>query len=514
MFALALWDERRRRLLLARDHVGVKPLYWWSDGRRIAAASEIGALLELGVVDAALDPVALDHYLAWRFVPAPRTLFAGVSKLPPASLLLLDDGRITISSYREPPGSPLHESADELAVELRERLVDAVQRQTMSDVGYGAFLSGGLDSAAVAAAIALGGDGPPSTFTIGFPGHGDVLDERAAARRTAELLGAVHRDTAMVEADFPAELSRAVRRLEEPCGVPSAVALLELSRFARRHVKVVLAGQGADEPLGGYPRHRAAAALVAAQRVPRPVASLAAAAIERLPRNERAKRATRLLGAEPGEGLMRAFEITDPSLRTTLQRTAVAEAELERRGLVDGVLADVPEANGLERALYLDTHLFLPDGLLIYGDKMTMAYGLEQRVPFLDVELMRFVQRIPATLRVRRLSSKWLYRRALRGLLPDEVLARPKHPFATPYDDWLRSSLGLVVESRYGAGSALTDAIAPEVVARLVTEHRSGRHDHKRILYCLLELAAWHECFVENGAAGVSDDLRPAAGLV
>ena len=514
MFAFALWDERRRRLVLARDPYGVKPLYWWTDGRRFAAASEVGGLLQLGVVAAELDPVALDHYLAWRFVPAPRTLFAGVSKLPPASLLVLDEGRVAISSYREPPGPPLRESADELADELRERLTAAVQRQTMSDVGYGAFLSGGLDSAAVAASIALGADGPPSTFTIGFPGHGDVLDERAAARRTAELLGTVHRDTAMVEADFPAVLARAVRRLEEPCGVPSAVALLELSRFARRHVKVVLAGQGADEPLGGYPRHRAAAALVAAQRVPGPIAAAAAAAAARLPRNERAKRAARLLAAEPGFALGRIFEITDPSLRASLQRRTAGEAETERRGLVDSVLADVPDASSLEQALYLDTHLFLPDGLLVYGDKMTMAYGLEQRVPFLDVELMRFVQRIPAGLRVRRLSSKWLYRRALRGLVPDEVRARPKHPFATPYDDWLRSSLGGVVESRYAVGSALADVVERPVVARLVAEHRSGRHDHKRVLYCLLELAAWHECFVEDGTEAVSDDLRPAAGLV
>jgi asparagine synthase (glutamine-hydrolysing) len=501
MFAFAIWDDRRHRLVVARDHYGVKPLYWWSDGRKFAAASEIGALLALGVVDATIDPVALDHFLAWRFVPAPRTLFAGVSKLSAASILELEKGQIRVSSYREPPGPPLVAPADELAPELRERFVTAVRRQTMSDVPYGAFLSGGLDSAAVAASMAGADDQPPMTFTIGFPGHGSAIDERVAAWRTANFLGTQHRDTAMLEADFPSELAKAVRSLEEPCGLPSAVALLQLSRFTREYVKVVLSGQGADEPLGGYPRHRAAAALGAARWVPQQLGAASVAILARLPRNERAKRASRLLGAPPSDALLRIFDITDPSLRVALQHGAPLEAETERRALADAVLEDVADRDVLERTLYLDTHLFLPDGLLIYGDKMTMAYGLEQRVPFLDVELMRFVQRIPGRLRVSRLRSKWIYRRALEPLLGAEILSRPKHPFATPYDAWLRSSLGVEVERRFGEDSPIAALIDPAVVGELVAEHRRGRHDHKRVLYCLLELAQWAETFV-SGAVG------------
>jgi asparagine synthase (glutamine-hydrolysing) len=500
MFAFAIWDDRHQRLVLARDHFGVKPLYWWSDGRRFAAASEIGALLDANVVTAAVDSVALDHYLAWRFVPAPRTLFAGISKLAAASGLVVEDGLVRVFNYRQPPESPLRGDSQELAVELRERLTAAVIRQTMSDVPYGAFLSGGLDSAAIVAAMAKGEDGPPMTFTIGFPGHEGAIDERAAAAETARLLATDHRDTAMLETDFQAELARGIRRLEEPCGLPSAPALLQLSRFTRAHVKVVLSGQGADEPLGGYPRHRAAAFLGAARFVPARLASVVEAAAQRLPRNERAKRAARVLGASPREALLDVFEITDPSLRAVLRRGRSHEAEEERRTLADGVLSDVADRDVLEQALYLDTHLFLPDGLLIYGDKMSMAYGLEQRVPFLDVELMRFVERIPARLRVHRLESKWLYKRALRGLVPAEIVSRRKRPFATPYDSWLRSSLGHEVERRFDQQSSLSTFVDPFVVQRLVGEHRGGRHDHKRILYCLLELAQWSECFIENDA--------------
>jgi asparagine synthase (glutamine-hydrolysing) len=511
MFAFALWDAHHRRLVLARDQYGVKPLYWWSDGRRLVAASEVRALLAAKIVEPAIDPVALDHYLAWRFVPSPRTLFAGISKLAAASCLVAEDGQIRVCGYREPPGPPLEAGSEELEVELCERLIDAAVRQTMSDVPYGAFLSGGLDSAAIAAAMAGGADGPPNTFTIGFPGHDGAIDERAAAAETARLLMTSHRDTAMLERGFQAELAHGIRHLEEPCGLPSAPALLQLSRFARRHVKVVLSGQGADEPLGGYQRHQAAAALGTAQRVPVHVAAALAAATQRLPRNERAKRAARLLGVPPGDALLRIFEITEPSLRMALRRGECEGAAEERRALADGVLADVADRDVLEQALYLDTHLFLPDGLLVYGDKMTMAYGLEQRVPFLDVELMRFVERIPAHLRVHRFTNKWLYRRALRRLVPHEILARRKHPFATPYDRWLRSSMGREVERRFSGSSYLGTLIDPGVVSRLAQEHRSGRHDHKRVLYCLLELAEWSNCFIDaeteapaltTGAAG------------
>ncbi len=502
IFAFALWDERRQRLVAARDAFGVKPLYWWTDGRRVALASEINALLAAGLAQPRVDRVALDHYLACRFVPAPRTLFEGIYKLQAASTLVVEpNGMPRVDSWRERPGSPFEGAGDdELADQLAERFTDAVERQMMSDVPYGAFLSGGVDSAAVVAAMAARSESPPTTFTIGFPGHGDVLDERAAAAESARQIGTDHHSTTTTETDFLAELALSVPRLEEPCGIPSAPALMQLSRFAATRVKVVLAGQGADEPHGGYGRHQAAAVLDRLRFVPAAAASPAAVLARALPRAARARRTAHVLGGRgDAERLLRLVEITDAPVRSALlgERGRATDATLERLASARTVLADVPGRSLLDQALYLDTHMFLPDGILICNDKMSMAAGLELRVPFLDIELMRFVERIPAATRARRGAGKRLHRLAMERILPPGIANRPKHGFATPYDDWLRASLGAEAERRYAPGTALAELIEPAAVARLVAQHRRGRADHKAILYCLLELSEWHHAFIE-----------------
>jgi asparagine synthase (glutamine-hydrolysing) len=499
IFAFVIWDEREQRMVAARDPFGVKPLYWWSDGRRVAAASEIGALLDAGLVQPAIDRIALDHYLACRFVPSPRTLFEGIRKLAPASTLVVENGGAPrITSWREAPGAPLAvDDEGELARQLAERFEDAVERQMMSDVPYGAFLSGGVDSAGVVAAMKRRSGTPPTTFTIGFPGHGDVVDERGLAAESARIIGTEHHDTAMRETDFLTELARCMPRLEEPCGIPSAPALLQLSRFAANDVKVVLAGQGADEPHGGYGRHQAAALLRPLKLVPTAAARPAAAVARALPRAAAARRVSHVLGGRgDAQRLLRLFEITDEQVRTALVGPG-AEAERERLTTARGLLGGLDGRGLLEQALYVDTHMFLPDGILLCNDKMSMAAGLELRVPFLDLELMRFVERIPATRRVRPGRPKRLHKLAMAELLPPRVVNRKKHGFATPYDDWLRASLGHEVERRYAPGSAVAELVDPAAAARLVDEHRRGRADHKAILFCLLELSEWHAAFVE-----------------
>jgi asparagine synthase (glutamine-hydrolysing) len=354
----------------------------------------------------------------------------------------------------------------------------------------------------VVAAMARGETGPPSTFTIGFPGQGSTFDEREYAAASARAIGTRHSDTAMEETGFAEELARCVPRLEEPCGIPSAGALLQLSRFAAGSVKVVLAGQGADEPHGGYGRHQAAAVLRHLRGLPGRVARPILTAAGALPRAERARRLGHLLaGRTDAERLTRLVEITDHGQRARLTGGPGREAEEERLGLAGGVLADVAGRDLLEQALYLDTRMFLPDGILICNDKMSMAASLELRVPFLDVELMRFVERLPARMRVRPRHGKRLHRRAMRRLLPQEIVDRPKHGFATPYDHWLRESLGQEVERRYSPGSPLAELIEPGAAAALVGEHRRGRADHKAVLYCLLELSEWHAAFVESRPA-------------
>jgi asparagine synthase (glutamine-hydrolysing) len=502
MFGVAIWDGRGSRLVIARDAFGVKPVYWWTDGHRVVAASEVRAILASGVTHAAVDPVALQHLLAWRFVPSPRTLFSGIAKLAPASALIVSSDGVRVMSFRAGPGELLQDAdAGEVAGGLRERFVQAVDRQMMSDVPYGAFLSGGLDSSAIVAAMARNRPDPPLSFTIGFPGHGAELDERSAAEVTARALGARHHATAMRMDDFLGALDESVRSVEEPCGTASAPAALQLSRFTSQSVKVVLSGQGADEPFGGYQRHQAAALLGLLDRVPRSARTPLIAAAGALPRNERLKRGARLLDADAGlDRLLSIFDITPPSVRAGLTGADDSAAAEERRAAADDLIADVGERDLLDQALYLDTHLFLPDQLLVWGDKTSMASSLEQRVPFLDQELMAFVERVPARMRMQGTRRKRLFREAIGPLVPPEVLARKKHPFATPYDDWLRSGLGDEVQRRFAAGGPLEELIDASTVDGLVREHQSGRSDHKRILYCLLELSQWHHVFIQEGA--------------
>ncbi|WP_028065255.1 asparagine synthase (glutamine-hydrolyzing) [Solirubrobacter soli] len=497
IFGFTLWDARRQRLVAARDAFGVKPVYWAERGRRVAVGSEVGAVLAAGLGSTMIDPIALDHFLAWRFVPAPRTLFAGVQKLPAASYLVAEvDQPVKVTSYRTAPGASFDASPAELADGLAHEFGQAVGRQMMSDVPYGAFLSGGIDSAGIAAAMTAHDDKPIQTFTIGFPGHDDTLDERAAAEASAKVIGTDHHSVAMSATDFRGQIRDTIHRLEEPCGIPSAPALLQLSEFTTKSVTVVLSGQGADEPLGGYSRHQAAAMLQYVAKLPGAVAGPARRLAGALPRNEKAKRAAGLLGAgDATDRLLGIFDIAPSELRAALTGADGSEAAAERRALAEAVLDDVRDRDPLEQTLYLDTHLFLPDGLLIYGDKMSMAHGLEQRVPFLDVELMRYVERIPAKVRVKGLKRKWLHKQAMAKLVPREIIDRPKLGFSTPYDRWLREELGSEVARRFAPGTDLAATIDPATVSALVSGHQSGRADNKRLLYCLLELSEWQSLF-------------------
>ena len=419
------------------------------------------------MVRPAVDRVALDHYLACRFVPSPRTLFeGGVSKLPPASTLVVpSEGRPRIVSWRVAPGSAFAGgSDDELAGQLAERYSDAVERQMMSDVPYGAFLSGGVDSAAVVAAMAVRATEPPTTFTIGFPGHGDVSTS-ADRRPGARLIGASHHSTTM-----GAGLPRRARgrcpgsglrhRARRRC---SAVALRR--RAGEGHARP---GQGADEPHGGYGRRRPQVLLVGLQ--------LGTVGVRRPPPRSpgrshaaRARRVAHLLlgGRGQAERLTRLMEITDAPCASPCSARAAASRPPSSASPARDVLADIPGRGLLEQALYLDTRMFLPDETCCSATRCRWRPGLELRVPFLDLELMRFVERIPASARAPAPASACTARRwrgsAARDRRPAQT--RLRHPVRRlfPGRRWARR-----VERRYAPAGALSELVDPGAVGRLV----------------------------------------------
>ncbi|MFN8640488.1 MAG: asparagine synthase (glutamine-hydrolyzing) [Candidatus Binatia bacterium] len=428
MFALAVWDRRARRLTLARDPFGIKPLYLWDDGRCLRFASELKAFLADPAFPRELDPIALDQYLTFQFVPSPRTMFAAVRKLAPGHCAIVEPGRLRVERFADAAPRPEPVPDEGAAVEtLQGLLAAAVERQLVSDVPVGALLSGGIDSAAVVAMMRERSARPVRTFAVGFAGA-FARDELAAARRSAALLGTEHRE---VVVDAPGDLDALVPiawQLDEPIATPSVYPMWALCQLAAGEVKVVLTGQGADEPWGGYRRYRGEWLGRWYRRLPAALRrGVVGPAIGRLPRAEAAKRAVASLG------------MRDPAARFTgvyAVFTAAMKQALYRRP-PDAVGADVaalrywqaPVAHldPLAQQLWVETRFSLPDNLLMYGDKMSMAFALEARVPWLDLPLMAFVERLPADLRLRGWAGhKYLYRQAVRRWLPEEILAGPR----------------------------------------------------------------------------------------
>jgi asparagine synthase (glutamine-hydrolysing) len=497
MFATAIWDAAARRLVLARDPFGVKPLYVHDDGTTLAFASEVRALLCHPSVPRAVDLDGLVEYVSLTYVPSPRTAFAGVRKLVPGHALVCDEHGVREHRFHRPDRAPLDESDDVLVERVRDAIARAVRRQMVADVPVGVMLSGGSDSAAVAAVMTGVAGGPVRSFTVGFA-DGFSGDERAAARRSAELLGTEHHELTLSPAAFQDALPRSVAHLEEPVATTSAFAFWKLCELAREHVKVVLTGQGADEPFAGYPRHLGERYGALYRALPSAARRLAVAPlVDRMPRGEALKRAARSLGEDDGVArLTRVYTVLDEDLRAELLLRGGDDAH----GIEKAIARWHPDTAGLDplgRMLYVDARVPLPDNLLLYGDKMSMAASLEARVPFLDLELMDLAERLPSRVKVAGLRQKRILRDAVAPWLAPEILARRKLGFATPVDDWFRGELnGAVAERLLDAGSGARRYFSARVMERMLGEHRTGRHDHKRTLFSLLAFEIWHEQFI------------------
>jgi asparagine synthase (glutamine-hydrolysing) len=496
MFATALWDARERRLVLARDPFGIKPLYYWDDGRQLAFASELRALFSHPETRRDVDVHALRDFISLTFVPSPRTAFAGIQKLLPGHLLLCARSGSRLERFCTSTPEPVIAPEDELVGRLRHEIASAVERQMVADVPVGVMLSGGTDSSTVATIMSRVARAPVESFTVGFAG-GFSENELEPARRTAQRLGLSHHEVVLSSDDFSDSLSRSVWHLEEPIATTSALAFYKICELARRHVKVVLTGQGADEPFAGYPRYLGERYGSLYRRVPHGLRrAIFGPLAEALPRNEQLKRAARSLGTKDElERMIRVYTVINESLLDELFFDDASDRELVsaiERWHGDGVKLD-----SLGRMLYVDARLSLADNLLLYTDKMSMAVSLEARVPFLDLELMALAESIPSALKIRGLKQKVILKRAMSEWLPEEVLQRKKIGFSTPVDEWFRGEMRTLVEERLlDRASACRVYLRPDVIRRLIRDHESGRHDHKRVLFSLLTFEVWHELFI------------------
>ncbi len=503
MFAVALWDSRQRALILARDRLGKKPLYYAHRGERLSFGSELKALFAHGGLGRELDREALVQYLAVEYVPAPRSIIAGVAKLPAGHVARFDERGLSLRRYWElpaPDGRKL--SPEDAAAELTTLLDSAVKKRLVADVPVGVFLSGGVDSTSITA-LAIRHKNPLSTFSIGF--EEASFDESAFAKLAAERLGTVHHTEMLSGTACLDLLPEAVASLDEPFADPSFLPTLLLSRFTRKHVKVALAGDGGDELFAGYDpflAHRPAQLLAA---LPGPALAALRRAVQLLPSAQTNMsldfRLKQLLrgAAQPAALRHQAWigsflpdelsNLLRPELRPLASAEVAFAAVLEeaRRGRDLGV-----SEGSVDEALRFYATRYLVDDILVKADRASMAASLEVRAPFLDTAVVEFAARLPWQLKLSMTKTKVVLKRALAGLVPEEILARPKKGFGIPVAAWIRGPLRPLFEDLFSApaldGSGVLE---PKAARALLDRHLRGEADLRKPLWTLGMFLLW-----------------------
>jgi len=506
MFGLAIWDARQRRLLLARDPFGIKLLYYKIDRDSLYFGSEIRALRATMSESADLDPVSLNLFLRYRYTPSPYTMIKGVQKLAPGTKLIVQNGAHELSrwyTFQPAPFVPV-KSPDQAREELRAIYQRAIRRHLISDVPVGLLLSGGLDSGLLLALMNHSGSSWP-TYTIGY-GSSFADDELADATQTARLLGSSHSSITISKSTFEERLPKIVASLEEPIAASSIVPMYFVCERARQDVKVALVGQGPDELFGGYRRHLGVRYGALWSQVPKPMRRLISTGINALPRNEMLKRGVYALAISDR---MRRYEHVfsllpgdqvDGLFQDGLLEADAGETILQCWADLASLMTATDELGGLQ---FLEVRSSLPDELLMYADKLSMAHGLELRVPYLDKEIVEYVERVPANFKVRNGSRKWLHREVCRTYLPNSILKRPKRGFAVNVvDGWFRDSIGSkMTESLLDGSSEIYQYLRPDAVGQLFSQHASGRCDNHKILFSLVVLEQWLRVHSEQVAA-------------
>ena len=496
MFGVAIWDLQRKRLVVARDAMGIKLVYYRIAGGRFTFGSEIRAVLAGEQSQPEIDPIALNLFLRFRYTPSPLTLFQGIRKLAPGTMLVLEGGKYREERWYDYTPIPFSRPREdeEAAHELLELYRGAVRRHLLSDVPVGILLSGGIDSGLLLALMNEQG-GPWPAYSVGY---GEVFedDELADAKETASLFGARYVPVKLDQAEFERSLPRIVECLEEPIAASSIVPMYFVSQRARQDVKVALIGQGPDELFGGYKRHLGVRYGNWWRWLPTRLQSVVGFAVNGLSRNETLKRGVSSLGTE--NRLKRYQDVFSLAPESTIH-------ELFREGLLpepgsDGLveywralLPQMKYTDELGGFQLLEVRSSLPDELLMYADKLSMAHSLELRVPYLDRTVVEYVQRLGANLKIRRGTRKWLHRQVCQRYLPPRILKRKKRGFAVNVvDAWFRSSVrGHLSELFLDDSSPMYDLLEREPIRKLLSDHRSGRQDNHKLLFSLVMVEQW-----------------------
>lgn len=503
MFSFAIWDARQRVLFGARDYFGIKPFYYMDQNKRFIFASEIKGLIQAEGVEKRINEDSLLNYLTFQYVPEPMTMFEGISKLPPAHTITLSAmGRMEIRRYWDPMFEPVELPLEQYVEKIREKLKESVKLHIQTDLQRGCFLSSGIDSTSIASHMRL--FEPTKSFSVGFEG---ARNETEIAKETAAVIGTEHYDRVISEEAYFASLAKAVWHQEDPVADPSAIALYHLSQLAKEHVSIVLSGEGADELFGGYLIYREPTALRPFEYIPAPIKQLLRSAAkvmpERLPGRNYILRGTtpleqRFLGnAKIFSEEMKALILQRPERLAHYRKPFEITSELyEKTSHLDPV----------SRMQYVDLNLWLPGDILMKADKMTMAHSLEVRTPFLDKEMFELASKIPAEYRIAGGTTKFVFRKAMEGIIPDFILNRPKLGFPVPLRDWLKTKRGEIIQEEL-KGSGIKHIFNMEAVDRMFQRHRNGQGDYSRMLWVIYIFGLWHQQYMEE-----QPDVRSETG--
>jgi asparagine synthase (glutamine-hydrolysing) len=496
MFGLAIWDVRKQRLVIARDPFGIKLIYYKVDGDRVYFGSEIRAVVAGTNEKSDVDPVSMNLFLRYRYTPSPYTAFKGIRKLAPGTMLICGKGGCSARrwyNYKPVPFSPT-KSPNEAKEELCELYKQSVKRQLLSDVPLGLLLSGGVDSGLLLALMNLYGKSW-HTYSVGY-GSSFSDDELVDAADTAARFSSQHASVILDRKMFEEELPHIVGCLEEPIASSSIVPMYFVCKRAREDVKVALVGQGPDELFGGYRRHLGVRYGAMWGGLPGPVRSAVSSMITALPRNETLKRGIysldipeRMKRYQSVLSLMPGSEI-DGLFQDGVLPPDTGDKILESWEDLTPLMSETDELGGFQ---FLELRSTLPDELLMFADKLSMAHGLEVRVPYLDKEIVEYAERLPANLKVRNGKGKWLHRQVCQELLPTAILKRKKRGFGVNVvDDWFRGASGRKMEEiLLDRKSPIYNYLRPAAVKQIFEEHRSGENDNHKVLFSLVIFEEW-----------------------